>query len=41
MAWVQIHVATEGSNARHVETLLEELGALSVTLQDAADQPLL
>ena len=41
MAWIQIHVATEGSNASHVEALLEDMGALSVTLQDAADQPLL
>lgn len=39
MAWTQIHVTTCKSAAPFIETLLEGLGALSVTLTDAGDEP--
>jgi ribosomal protein L11 methyltransferase len=41
MPWIQIHVDTDRQGAGRVEALLEAEGALSVTVQDAADQPLL
>jgi ribosomal protein L11 methyltransferase len=41
MSWLQIHLTTEQARAPLAERLLEELGALSVTLTDAADQALL
>jgi ribosomal protein L11 methyltransferase len=41
MSWLQIHVTTTRERAPLVELLFEELDALSVTLGDAADQPLL
>ena len=41
MPWIQIHVDTDLRGAGRVEALLEAEGALSVTVQDAADQPLL
>lgn len=41
MPWIQIHVDTDRQGAGHVEALLEAEGALSVTVRDAADQPLL
>jgi len=41
MPWIQIHVDTDRQGAGLVEALLEAEGALSVTVRDAADQPLL
>ncbi len=41
MAWLQIHLTTAKAQAPLVEQLLESLGALSVTLGDAGDNPLL
>ena len=39
MPWTQIHITAGKSEAPFVETLLEGLGALSVTLTDAGDEP--
>jgi len=39
--WVQAHIRVPRSRTGLAEALLEALGALSVTLEDAADQPLL
>jgi ribosomal protein L11 methyltransferase len=41
MSWLQIHLVTDKEQALLLELLLENLGALSVTLGDAADEPLL
>ena len=41
MPWIQIHVDTDREGAGRVEALFETEGALSVTVRDAADQPLL
>lgn len=41
MPWLQVHIYVERAHTARAETLLEALGALSVTLEDAADQPLL
>ena len=41
MAWLQVHLTTGKVEAPQIEGLLEALGALSVTLADAADEPLL
>lgn len=41
MAWLQIHIGTDKENASRIEILLEDLGALSVTLADAGDEPIL
>ena len=41
MPWIQVKLQTTGSNSAPVEDLLMELGAVSVTLEDSADQPLL
>lgn len=41
MPWLQIHVETGKEHAAHAEALLESLGALSVTVEDAADEALL
>lgn len=41
MAWLQAHLVTDKSKAPLVELLFEGLGALSVTLSDAGDEPLL
>ncbi len=41
MSWLQIHITTTREQAALAELLFEQLGALSVTLGDAADQPLL
>ncbi len=41
MAWIQIHLTTDRPTATLVELLLEGLGALSITMEDAADEPLL
>ena len=40
MAWLQLIVQTNGSDAALFDDLLVELGAVAVTLQDNADQPL-
>ncbi len=40
MAWQQLTIATHREFAETVEALLEDLGALSVTLMDSADQPI-
>jgi ribosomal protein L11 methyltransferase len=39
MPWLQTHITTPKSGAAFVEALLEGLGALSVTLTDAGDEP--
>jgi len=41
MAWIQIHLTTDRESVPLVELLLENLDTLSVTMEDAADQPLL
>ena len=41
MPWLQAQVRTRRDRTEAAEALLETLGALSVTLEDAADQPLL
>jgi len=41
MPWVQAHIRVPSTHAGRAEVLLETLGALSVTLEDAANQPLL
>ena len=41
MSWLQLHLHTQSDSAEHLEQLLLNQGALSVTLQDNADQPLL
>lgn len=41
MPWLQINITSDGGQAAAIDTLLLELGALSVTVIDAADQPLL
>lgn len=40
MAWQQLTIATTRALAPTVESLIENLGALSVTLTDSADQPI-
>jgi len=40
MAWWQLSVQCSASELEHVESLLLELGALSISLTDAKDQPL-
>ncbi|MBG7601896.1 MAG: 50S ribosomal protein L11 methyltransferase [Gammaproteobacteria bacterium] len=39
MPWIQIHITAGKHDAPFLETLLEGLGALSVTLTDAGDEP--
>lgn len=39
MAWTQTHITTGKSAVPFIETLLEGLGALSVTFTDAGDEP--
>lgn len=39
MPWTQIHITAGKHDAPFLETLLEGLGALSVTLTDAGDEP--
>jgi ribosomal protein L11 methyltransferase len=39
MPWIQIHITAGKHDAPFVETLLEEVGALCVTLTDAGDEP--
>jgi len=41
MTWIQLHLTADKQRAPKVELLLERLGALSVTLGDAADDALL
>ncbi len=41
MKWLQIHITVEKSQVEFTETLLESLGAVSVTLDDAENQDLL
>lgn len=41
MPWIQAHLTVAKDRIPLVELLLEELGALSVTLEDAADEPML
>ncbi len=41
MPWIQAHFTTGKAYAPLIEALFESLGALSVTLGDAADEPLL
>jgi len=40
MAWQQLTITTNPDLALQFETLLEELGSLSVTMTDGADQPI-
>ncbi len=40
MNWLQIQLKTNSENAEILEQLLESIGALSVTMVDAANQPL-
>lgn len=40
MAWLQITFTVSSAAAEQLSEQLEQLGALSITLQDAADQPL-
>ncbi len=40
MAWLQITFTVAANAANHFSEQLEQFGALSITLQDAADQPL-
>ena len=41
MSWLQLHIDTDEASTSDLESALLELGAVSVTLQDNADQPLL
>ena len=41
MPWIQAHLTTSKEQAPLVELLFENLGALSTTLEDAEDEPLL
>ena len=41
MSWLQLHIDTSEASASDIESALLQLGAVSVTLQDNADQPLL
>ncbi len=41
MTWIQIHLTTNKQTAPLAELLLEGLGALSVTMEDAANEPML
>lgn len=41
MSWVQIRVATQKPQVELIEALLLNAGALSITLQDNADEPIL
>lgn len=41
MHWIQTHLTVDKSKAPLIELLLENLGALSITLGDAGDEPML
>lgn len=40
MPWIQVKLQSTGSNSARIEDTLLTLGAVSVTLEDSADQPL-
>lgn len=40
MSWLQVKLTTPATDAEYVADLLQQLGALSVTFSDAADQPI-
>lgn len=40
MPWIQVKLQSTGKRSEQIEDLLLELGAVSVTLEDSADQPL-
>jgi ribosomal protein L11 methyltransferase len=40
MPWQQLTIATDQKHAPFFEALIEELGSLSVTMTDGADQPI-
>ena len=40
MSWLELKLALGGLDAERVEQALEEVGALSVTLEDAGDEPI-
>ncbi len=40
MAWIQVRIDTAATSAASVEDVLMDLGALAVTLEDSADQPI-
>lgn len=40
MSWLELKIALGGLDAERVEGALEEVGALSVTLEDGGDQPI-
>ncbi|MEE9356787.1 50S ribosomal protein L11 methyltransferase [Candidatus Vondammii sp. HM_W22] len=41
MSWIQAHLNTNKEKAPLIELLFENMGALSITLHDAEDEPLL
>ncbi len=41
MSWLQVTVAASDDTAEYIEGLLEDLGALSITMVDAQDDPVL
>jgi len=41
MTWLQVTVQSAEDQTDHIEGLLEDLGALSITLQDAGDDPIM
>ncbi len=41
MSWLQAHILGDSGEAALIELLLESLGALSVTITDAGDEPIL
>ena len=40
MAWLQLHLAADDARVEPLQALLENLGAVAVSMTDAADQPL-
>jgi len=41
MPWLQLHLTTDKEQAPLIELLFENMGALSVTMADAADEPIM
>ena len=41
MSWIQTHLVVDKSRAPLIELLFEQLGAVSITLADAGDEPML
>ena len=41
MPWIQIHLTTDKRNAPLAELMLDGLGAVSITMEDAKDEPML